>query len=158
MNPDILLPRVMALCQRAHAGQFDKSGEPYYLHPLRVGLATYHYTNEDTYLTAAIAGCLHDAVEDSDLTLDDLRREGVPDPAVRVVGLLTRGDDEDYDTYQERVLADPIACVVKLCDVEDNLRVSRLGPEITEKDKQRLEHYRGVRKRLLAKINERSMQ
>lgn len=109
------LDRAIELAIQAHAGQFDKAGEPYILHPLRVMLA------QDGEV-ARIVGVLHDAVEDSDLTLEDLEHEGFAPEVIVAVDSVTRRGDESYSSFIERAGRDPIGRLVKIADLRDNLR------------------------------------
>jgi (p)ppGpp synthase/HD superfamily hydrolase len=135
----------IALARRAHAGQLDKAGAAYIGHPLRVMAKM--TTDEER-----IAAILHDVVEDTPVTFDDLMAMGLPAPAVEAVRLLTRTDDGTdpaaYETYIDAILANPIARKVKLADLEDNLDPSRLAT-ITERDEKRLEKYRRIRAKFL---------
>jgi (p)ppGpp synthase/HD superfamily hydrolase len=102
---------------RAHDGQVDKQGAPYILHPLRVAARLHEYG--DHYV---IAGLLHDIVEDTYHTVDDLIAQGAPIDAVEAVELLTRHDKrEPYVDYIERLTRNPIAGWVKASDIADNL-------------------------------------
>lgn len=135
-----LIELALRLALEAHAGQRDRSGEPYILHPIRVMGAL----EGDAARAAAL---LHDVVEDSDTTLDDLRRAGVPESVVQAVDALTKREGEHYDSYLDRVIADPLARLVKRSDVRDNLRVERL-PEVGQGDVARLNRYLGALRRL----------
>ena len=136
------LERAIEIAARAHAGQTDKGGNPYILHPLRLMLAvgTPH---------ARMAAVLHDVVEDSPLTLADLREECFPREVVDAVDALTKRDGEDRLQAAARAARHPVARAVKLADVRDNLDLSRIG-EPTAKDLARLEQYRQVEALLLA--------
>ncbi len=114
------LERAIQLSLDAHSGQRYPSpeGEPYVLHPLRVMLAV-----EGVH--AQTAAVLHDVIEDTAITLEQLEREGFPAVVLQTVDLLTHRAGETYDAYIERVAADPIATKVKLADIEDNLRNNR---------------------------------
>jgi (p)ppGpp synthase/HD superfamily hydrolase len=102
---------------RAHDGQVDKQGAPYILHVLRVAARLHEYG--DHYV---IAGLLHDIVEDTYHTFDDLIVQGAPLDVVEAVELLTRHDKhEPYVDYVERLTRNPIAGWVKASDVADNL-------------------------------------
>jgi (p)ppGpp synthase/HD superfamily hydrolase len=102
---------------RAHDGQVDKQGSPYILHPLRVGARLHEYG--DHYV---IAGILHDVVEDTPHTLDDLRALGAHPDVIEAVELLTRTDKhEPYTEHIERLANNPIAARVKTADVADNM-------------------------------------
>jgi (p)ppGpp synthase/HD superfamily hydrolase len=109
----------------------DKSGRPYYLHPLRVAMRLIHCTPEERH-----AALLHDVVEDTPLTLDDLRALGYSDEVIELVDILTRRmpEGESHRQYLERIVAsrNPKALRVKLADVLDNMSPARsrsLPPE-----------------------------
>ena len=84
---------------------------------------------------------LHDVLEDTALTAEDLQREGFPVEVIQAVRCLTRTEGEDYEDYIERVKDNPIAVRVKLSDLHHNMDRNRL-PEVTERDRKRLERYR----------------
>lgn len=136
-----VLEKAIAWALRAHAGQRDKAGAPYVLHPLRVMFAV-------EGVTARIAAVLHDVVEDTPTTLADLEAAGMPADAVRRVDLLTRRPGQGKTGYYRRLAADSVARSIKLADLEDNLDVRRLR-RITARDARRLARYRAWRKRLL---------
>lgn len=123
-----LVNSAIALAADAHAGQVDKAGVNYILHPMRVMLQF----SDPTYQIVAI---LHDVVEDTTITLDDLRTAdvsgvefGFPDEVVDAVDALTRREGERYGAYLLRAAANPIARAVKVADIKDNL--SRITPEL----------------------------
>jgi (p)ppGpp synthase/HD superfamily hydrolase len=128
------LEDAIILAASAHRGQRDKAGRPYILHPLRMMLRL--QTDEER-----LVAVLHDVVEDSDVTLDDLRRQGYGERIVAAVDRLTRREGESYDDFVARAAADPLARAVKVADLEDNLDTTRLA-EITERDQERLARYR----------------
>lgn len=139
MSPDApkgTLERAIEIAARAHAGQFDKANQPYILHPLRVMLAV---TGE----CERMAAVLHDVVEDTPITLDDLRAEGFPEPVVMAVAALTKAKGEGRLDAAKRAAANPIARVVKLADVADNMDLRRLK-DPTEKDFARIREYEAV--------------
>lgn len=136
------LERAIEIAAKNHTGQKDKGGEPYILHPLRVMMGV-RGENEK------IAAVLHDVVEDTSITLDDLRREGFADAIVRAVDALTKRPGETRLDAGRRAAADPIARKVKLSDLADNMNLTRLGNP-TEKDLARLREYEAVRALLLA--------
>lgn len=133
MDPMHLLELSLRLALEAHAGQRDRADRPYLLHPLRV----MHGVEGDLAQAAAL---LHDVVEDSPTSLDDLRRAGVPDAVVTAVEALTKREGEAYEAYLDRVAADPVARAVKRADIGDNLRLQRL-PRVEEGDLARLNRY-----------------
>lgn len=108
-----LLDAAIRVATHAHAGQLDKAGNPYILHPLRV-MGMVENLNEK------IVAALHDVVEDSPITLDGLRAV-FPEDIVIAVDHLTRRDGESYGDFIARTLANPIAKVVKRADIEDHL-------------------------------------
>ena len=136
------LDRAIAIAAEAHTDQKDKTGISYILHPIRLMI---QMDSEE----AMIAAVLHDVVEDSVWTLDDLRREGFSDEVLNAVDCLTHreGEGEDYWDYIKRAGSDPIALKVKLADLFDNLNPNRLD-KVTEEDEKRFERYRKAQKML----------
>lgn len=135
MNPDDI-PTQTALAERiatdAHHGQVDKLGADYIGHPRRVA-SVFDPAMQAVEYCAAM---LHDVVEDSGLTADDLLAAGVAPYVVDVVVLLTRRDDVSDDTYYARIAGSPAACAVKLADIGDNTapwRVEQLPIELRER-------------------------
>jgi (p)ppGpp synthase/HD superfamily hydrolase len=128
------IERAIAIAAEAHTGQVDKAGEPYILHPLRVMLKM--NTNAER-----IVAVLHDLIEDTNWTLDELRAEGFPEEIVAGVEAMTHGPNEAYEDYVLRAGRNAIARQVKLADLEDNSDLSRI-PHPTEKDHARIEKYR----------------
>lgn len=135
------LEQAIALAARAHAGQKDKAGQPYILHPLRVMLRV------DTECDR-IAPVLHDVIEDTAVTSDDLRREGFTADIIDAVVALTKQDGEPYDALIRRAAGNPIARRVKLADREDNMDPSRLR-HASDGD-ERLVRYRRAHDELMA--------
>lgn len=128
------IERALTVALSAHRGQVDKAGAPYILHPLRLMA---QMDTESEQLTAL----LHDVVEDSDYTLEDLRLEGVPGDVLEALKLLTHQQGEAYDGYIKRIKGNPLARKVKLADLADNMRLERI-PNPTPQDLERLEKYR----------------
>lgn len=135
------LEQAIEIATRAHAGQVDKAGQPYVLHPLRVML-TVHTVHE------RMAAVLHDVVEDTAVTLADLHDSGFPPEVTAAVDVLTKRTGETRLAAAHRAVGDPIARVVKLADVKDNMDLSRIASP-TEKDFARLKEYEQVRRVLL---------
>jgi (p)ppGpp synthase/HD superfamily hydrolase len=127
------LERAIAIAALAHKGQVDKAGAPYVLHPLRMMLAV--KTPE-----ARIAAVLHDVVEDTAVTLEELKGEGFPASVLEAVDALTKREGEDYEAFIRRVAPNPIAREVKLADLRDNSDLSRIA-EPTERDRERIRKY-----------------
>lgn len=129
--PDI--EEAIRLAVEAHRGQKDRAGAPYILHPLRMMFRV----QTDAERMAAV---LHDVVEDTPVTLDDLRGRGFPPEVVDAVDGLTRREGESYDDFVRRAALHPVARRVKIADLEDNLDVRRIGA-VAEKDAERLNRY-----------------
>ncbi len=119
----------------AHAGQVDKAGEPYILHPLRVMLSP-AMTSE----ALRICAVLHDVVEDSNYTFEDLKAVGFSVEIIKVIDLLTRRKNETYDDFISRICTDIIACRIKTADLLDNANLARIK-EPKEEDIQRIQKY-----------------
>lgn len=134
------LERAIEIAARAHAGQTDKAGSPYILHPLKVMLRV--NTSDEQ-----MAAVLHDVVEDTAVTLDDLRSEDFSEEVIAAVDALTKRDGETRIDAAKRAAKDPIARIVKLADNAENMDISRI-PNPTPKDLRRLEEYVEVRKLL----------
>lgn len=115
-----MLNKALEIARKAHAGQVDKGGDTYIFHPVRVAL---HCRTE----TEKIVALLHDVVEDTDVTLDDLRKEGFDTEVLDALQCLTRIEGEDYMDFIQRVATNPLATQVKMHDLKDNMDVSRLG-------------------------------
>jgi len=113
------LQRAIEIAVEAHKGQTDKSGMPYILHPLRL-MFQMKSDNEK------IAAVLHDVVEDSDWTLDDLRKENFNNEVIEAVNLLTRDDKDSYDEFVQKAASNPISKAVKIADITDNLDLGRI--------------------------------
>ena len=135
------LDDVLRIAVLAHRGKRDKGGAPYILHPLRLLLRM--QTEAEM-----MAGVLHDVVEDSDWTLDQLRAEGIPAEVIDAIDHLTRREREGYEDFIARVGANPLARRVKLADLEDNLNLLRL-PSLDAHDLTRLQRYLAARRTLL---------
>ncbi|HZK09441.1 MAG TPA: NUDIX domain-containing protein [Clostridia bacterium] len=109
-----ILEKAIDIALNAHAGQLDKSGQAYVLHPLRVMLSLSDETDR-------VCAVLHDVVEDSDITIGDLNDMGFSREVIDTINLLTRKEYESYEDYISRVLLSDRACRVKLMDIKDNM-------------------------------------
>lgn len=137
------LEKAIAIAAAAHAGQVEKSGQPYILHPLRVMLRV-------TSTEERIAAVLHDAIEDTPVTLEELRAEGFSEVVVQAVSALTKLPGESRMDAAERAAENPVARVVKLADNAENMDLSRITNP-SETDRARLKEYEAVRALLLAR-------
>jgi (p)ppGpp synthase/HD superfamily hydrolase len=131
------LENAIAIAATAHKGQTDKAGAPYILHPLRMMMKM-------ADRAAQIAAVLHDVVEDSPdedkWTFERLIEAGFDDEVVEAVNCLTKREGEGYEEFIRRAATNPVACRVKIADLEDNMNVLRIG-EIRPRDLERLEKY-----------------
>ncbi len=123
----ITFSRAIVIATKAHAGQVDRGGQPYILHPLRVMLQM----PDDEHRIIAV---LHDVIEDTDVQALDLVREGCGARISDALDDLTRREGETYDAFIERVSRNPLAIRVKLADIEDNRRMWRLPQPLTDAD------------------------
>jgi len=130
-----MLGMAIALAAKVHENQTDKGGYAYILHPMRV-MNSLNSTDKELCAIAV----LHDAIEDSDLTEDDLRRRGFPERVVVGVGAMSRRSEETYETFIERCSCNVDARRVKLEDLRDNSDITRLKG-IGKKDLARMEKY-----------------
>ena len=131
------LERAIQIAALAHAGQIDKAGQPYILHPLRVMLRV----QEEHERVAAV---LHDVVEDTAVTLSQLAAEGFAPQVIDAVEALTKRPGETRLEAAARAATNNIARVVKLADNAENMDISRIAKP-TDKDFARLEEYKAVR-------------
>lgn len=141
-----LLRDAIALSNQYHAHQVDKAGKPYIGHPLRVMAAV-------DSPAAKIVGVLHDAVEDTELTLQDLAAAGFPPTILRAIDAITKRPHELYEIYLTRVMENPIALQVKIADMTDNMDINRIAHP-TDKDWARLRKYEGILPQLQQKLTE----
>jgi guanosine-3',5'-bis(diphosphate) 3'-pyrophosphohydrolase len=138
------LEQAIEVALKAHAGQVDKAGQPYILHPLRVMMTV----ESPSLASARVVAMLHDVVEDSEWTVEGLANAfGLTPDEQAALRLLTHDDGVEYADYVEKVAANPLARAVKVADLRDNLDVTRL-PEVTEKDAKRIAKYVASLRRL----------
>jgi (p)ppGpp synthase/HD superfamily hydrolase len=128
-----MLQKAITIAVEAHKNQTDRYQAPYIMHVMRVMMRG---KTEDE----KICGILHDVVEDTEWTFEDLKREGFSDPIIDVLRCLTKGEEEPYDDYISRVKTNKLAIAVKLNDLEDNMDVRRL-PHMEPKDVDRFNKY-----------------
>ena len=129
-----LLEKCIKFALDVHAGQRDRYGRPYILHPL-------HLMSQMDTEVELMAAVLHDVIEDSDMTLDDLRQLGLPEEVVQAVSLLTHDESDSYDDYVRKLKPNRIARKIKLADLLHNMDIRRMD-RVTEKDAARLDKYR----------------
>ncbi len=125
--------KALNLCFEAHKDQLDKSGLPYVFHP-------FHLAEQMETEETIIAALLHDVVEDTDYTLEDIKEMGFGDAVVDALSLLTHDDDTKYMDYVRAIKGNPIAKAVKLADLRHNSDITRLDV-VDEKALKRRENY-----------------
>ncbi|HEY5556485.1 hypothetical protein [Acetobacterium sp.] len=140
------LTEAYEIASLAHEGQFDKAGQPYLQHAETVsktgGEIVHHWPNssDDFAIKAEIVGYLHDVLEDTDQTSEDLYQKSVPVDCILAVKALTKIKDEQYETYIAKVKHNKLAAVVKIADMTHNSNLSRLN-SVTQKDLFRRDKY-----------------
>ena len=136
------LQRAIEIATEAHKGQFDKAGNDYIGHPLRV--MEMGKTEEEK-----IVGVLHDVVEDTSWTFEALAAEGFSKEVIDALRCVTKtSENENYDAFIDRVKKNPLATAVKINDLTDNMDIRRL-PYLSDKDVKRLKKYLKAYKRLI---------
>lgn len=135
-EPHDVLERAIALALHAHVGQCDEDGSPYILHPLRVMAKLAKPATPEQRMAAV----LHDTLEHTRLTAEDLLAQGIPAEVVEAVQVLTRPEEESRLSATKRAAANPIARAVKRADIEDNMDWSRI-PHPSAQDALRMKEY-----------------
>jgi (p)ppGpp synthase/HD superfamily hydrolase len=118
-----MLDRAATISARVHQGQLRKDGTPYIAHPIRVAMRV--KTDEER-----IVALLHDAVEDTPLTIEDLRGDGFSERVLSGIDSVTKRPGEKYTDFIQRAKVNEIGRVVKVADIQDNLAdQSALDPD-----------------------------
>ncbi len=128
-----IIEKSLSIAIRAYAGKLDKAGSEYIKHPLRVMAKM----KTDVEMSVAL---LHDVIEDSEITADDLLSEGIPMDVVDAIICLTKIDNESYQEFIVRVKSNELAVKIKIADIEDNINVLRLE-FLSDADLDRLKKY-----------------
>ncbi len=124
--------KALEIARKAHKGQLDKAGKDYINHPIKVASALEG--------EAKIVALLHDVVEDTDITLEQIRNYGFNEIVIDALDAVTKREGENYDEFISRIKDNPVAVKVKLADLKDNMDLLRL-PELSERDLQRIAKY-----------------
>lgn len=134
-----MVQKAIELATEKHKDQKDKGGADYINHPLRVMRSVQAKGFSETAIIAAI---LHDTVEDTDLTIQDVAKE-FGDKVAETVALLSKQPGDTYEKFIDRIIAsgNKNAYQVKLADLEDNMDIKRLAKEPDEHDIQRMNKY-----------------
>lgn len=114
-----LTKKVMKIAYNAHLNQVDKSGMPYIFHPIYIAE---RMDDEESTIVAL----LHDTIEDSDLTICDLKMEGFSESVIKALECLTHDKNIQYEEYIQRIKDNPLAKKVKKVDLEHNSLLERL--------------------------------
>lgn len=126
LTPDQMILRAATIATKAHDGHKRKDGAPYISHPIRVA------TQVEGKIAGAVA-LLHDVVEDTNVTLEDLRDAGFTNQVIDAVDAITKRPGEKYSDFIDRISRNPLAIEVKIADIRDNLEdQSALDPEEAE--------------------------
>ena len=126
----------MKLCFEAHKDQTDKTGLPYIFHP-------FHLAEQMQDEDAIVLALLHDVVEDSEYTLEDLRKFGFSSRVLTALALLTHDPQVPYMDYVRQIRENPLATKVKLADLRHNSDMTRLD-EVSQADRRREEKYQAA--------------
>lgn len=129
-----LTKKALKLCFEAHKEQTDKAGLPYVFHP-------FHIAEQMDDEISTVCALLHDVVEDTDTTFDDLSAMGFPQKVMDVLKLLTHEKSVPYMEYVKKISANPVATKVKIADLRHNSDVTRLN-DLDEDMKKRFEKYK----------------
>lgn len=114
-----LTKKALKLCFEAHKNQVDKTGLPYVFHP-------FHLAEQMDNEIATVCALLHDIVEDTEYTFEDLKNMGFPNEVIEVLKLLTHEENVPYMDYVKALSINPIAKAVKIADLMHNSDTSRL--------------------------------
>lgn len=130
-----MLDKMLLLSTNAHHGQFDKGGNPYILHPIRV--MSFLKTDDEELQCIALG---HDVIEDTKVTYADLRESGMSQRVIDGIRALTKQPGQTLEEYKESVFSNVDAMRVKLCDLRHNSDIRRLKG-VTDKDIDRMSKY-----------------
>ncbi|MGV3637005.1 MAG: phosphohydrolase [Flavobacteriales bacterium] len=137
-----LLETAIRLAAKVHRGQLDRFGKPYILHVMRVMMRGHD-------LEEQILGALHDVLERSDLTVDDIAKKGFSPRVLKALQHITRDPQETYEQYIDRVVLDNLAIRVKLHDLADKmdlLHVEQLDPADLKRYNKQLAAYHRMKR------------
>ena len=130
-----LLEIAINIASNAHLGQKDKIGDPYIFHPIRV-------MQSMESINGKIVAILHDVVEDTDWTFENLEQQGFPQTIINPLKNLTKNEDETYDSFIQRAASHPVSLKVKMMDIEDNLLPWRQIRIVHSQNDERVKKYR----------------
>lgn len=151
MNKMKLLSKAIEIATIAHSGQFDRGGNPYILHPLKLQ----HWLRCESELIQCIA-VLHDVVEDTNVTVEEIR-EQFGDFVADSVNRLTKKEGQSYEEYLEGIMLDRAATIVKIADLRHNSDIRRLKG-VRPKDLERIQKYHESYLKLKESLEELSFE
>ena len=134
--------KAMRICYEAHKDVLDASGAPYVFHPFTVA------SSMKDEITTCVA-LLHDVIEDTEWTFDDLIAEGIPPAAMDALRLMTRDKDTPYMDYIRRIATNPISTAVKLSDLSHNMDETRYCRPMNNYEQERQRKYETAKEYLL---------
>ena len=146
MRKGEMLAQMLHIATTAHHGQFDRGGNPYILHPLRV--MSFLKTDDEELQCIALG---HDVIEDTNTTYKDLRDAGISERVIDGIRALTKQPGQTYEEYKAGVFASEDAMRVKICDLRHNTDIRRLKG-VTEKDIARMAKYHQFYMEIRAKL------
>jgi len=111
---DHLLESAIRIAAKVHKGQVDRFGKPYILHVMRVMMSGQDFEEQ-------VLGALHDVLERSEVSIEDLEKKGFPPRVIKAMDHITRRQQETYEQYIDRVVEDSLAIRVKLNDLADKM-------------------------------------
>lgn len=129
------LDNAITLAAVAHGGQYDRGGKPYILHCIHVMQEVEHLGE-----SAMICAILHDALEDTDLTVEDLRVAGLTKAEINVILTLTHTASHSYEEYIQECRKTTLSRLIKMADLRHNSDITRLKG-VREKDFERMKKY-----------------
>lgn len=147
MKTGEMLGTMLVIATNAHAGQFDKGGAPYILHPLKV---MHYLKTTDEELQCIALG--HDVIEDTEVTYKDLRDAGISARVMDGIRALTKLPGQTLDEYKAGVFANRDAMLVKMCDLRHNSDIRRLKG-VTDKDLERMAKYQRFYLEIQTRLN-----
>jgi (p)ppGpp synthase/HD superfamily hydrolase len=125
--------KAINIMYNAHKEQYDKGNYPYVFHP-------YHVAEQMNTEEEIIVALLHDVVEDTNITIEDLSKEGFNSNIIEALKLLTKKTD-NYEEYISKISTNSLAKKIKLIDLKHNMDITRI-PNPQEKDYKRIEQYK----------------
>lgn len=146
------LDKMLVLVCTKFAGKFDRGGQPYFMHCLKVMQLL---NSDDDELNAIAVG--HDLIEDTDVTFKELRDLGFSDRIIAGIWALTKQSGQTNEEYLENILSNKDACLVKLADLTHNSDIRRLKG-LTDKDVERIRKYQFMYKTIKDHVNENYVQ